>query len=98
MRLTEQMFSTSGKSADQFLSVIGKDASSGTQLMTSNRSTARRIIRTDRGPGRSLEPELYANLPPVNHTALRHTLMAPKVRQRKPTKPLAATGIEPPGH
>lgn len=45
---------------------------------------------TDRG----LQAELYATLRPVNDTPLRHNLMAPKVRQRKPTKPLATAAAE----
>jgi ATP/maltotriose-dependent transcriptional regulator MalT/DNA-binding SARP family transcriptional activator len=35
---------------------------------------------------RGLLAQVYATLRPVNHTPLRHTLMAPKVRQPKSTK------------
>jgi LuxR family transcriptional regulator, maltose regulon positive regulatory protein len=41
--------------------------------------------------------ELYDNLRPVNHTFLRQSSMTPKVRQRKPTKPLATMPIGHPG-
>lgn len=64
--------------------------------MTRNRSTSMGVTCAEPGPDRGLEAELYATLLPVNHTPLRHTLMTPKVRQRKPTKPLATTAIEHP--
>jgi LuxR family maltose regulon positive regulatory protein len=67
------------------------------QRLTDNRSTATGVTGADPVPDRGLEAELYANLRPVNHTPLRHTLMAPKVRQRKPTKSLATAAAEQPG-